>query len=126
MNADRDDSVVRHEEELVVGAEAEELGAVRARKLVEIYDYDERVPRQIEDADVERMAADEGDSGQIETLPDGSVSIPLLEEEIVVSKRMVVRERIVIRKRTLTEEHRVQAELRREHLDVDIDEPPAA
>jgi stress response protein YsnF len=37
-----------------------------------------------------------------------------------------VRERIVIRKRTLTEEHRVQAELRREHLDVDIDEPPAA
>jgi uncharacterized protein (TIGR02271 family) len=126
MNGDRDDSVVRHEEELVVGAEAEQLGAVRARKLVEAFDHDERVPREIEDADVERVAADEGDSGQIETLPDGSVSIPLLEEEIVVSKRTVVRERVVIRKRTRTEEHRVRAELRREHLDVEVDEPPAA
>ena len=122
----RDESVVRHEEELVLGAEEEEIGAVRARKLVEARDHEEVVARELEDADVERMAAEVGDSGRIETLPDGSVSIPLLEEEIVVSKRTVVRERVVIRKRTLTEQHTVRAELRRERIEFDADEPPAA
>lgn len=122
----RDDSVVRHEEELVVGAEHEEIGAVRARKLVDAHDHEELVARELEEADVERVAAEEGDSGRVETLPDGSVSIPLLEEEIVVSKRTVVRERVVVRKRTLTEQHTVRAELRRERVELDADEPPAA
>lgn len=57
----------------------------------------------------------------METLPDGSVSIPVLEEELVVSKRMVVRERIIIRKRTVSEEQPIEAELRRERLEIDSD-----
>jgi uncharacterized protein (TIGR02271 family) len=61
------------------------------------------------------------DSAQVETLPDGSISIPVLEERLVVSKRLVVRERIVIRKRTITEEHRVEAELRKEQVEIDAD-----
>ena len=56
------------------------------------------------------------------SLPDGSVSIPVLEEEIVVTKRTVVRERIVVRKEVATEVQRVEAELRREHVDVDVRE----
>ncbi len=35
------------------------------------------------------------------------MSVPLLEEELVVTKRVVVRERIVIRKRTSTEKERI-------------------
>ncbi|MDQ3778709.1 MAG: YsnF/AvaK domain-containing protein [Actinomycetota bacterium] len=113
------DSLVRYEEELDVGTQAVEAGTVRARKTVETDDVDEVVGREIEHADVERVAAAEGDSGEVETLPDGSVSIPVLEEELVITKRLVVRERILIRKRTVTEEQRVRAELRRERVEIE-------
>ncbi len=61
------------------------------------------------------------DSGRIEELPDGSISIPVLEEELVITKRMVVRERIIVRKRTTTQEHRIREDLRRERLELDSD-----
>ena len=112
-------TLVRHEEELDVRKSREQIGFVGARKVVETEHVADVVAREIEDADVERTVPNEQDSGQIETLPDGSVSIPILEEELVVSKRTVVRERIVIRKRTVSEEHRVEADLRRERLEVE-------
>ena len=112
-------SVVRAEEELEVGTASEEAGRVRARKRVETEHVEELVPRHVEHADVERTKPGDGDSGEVETLPDGSVSIPILEEELVITKRMVVRERIVVRKRTLTEEHLVEAELRKERVELD-------
>ena len=112
-------SLLRSEEELEVGARAEQAGALRARKHVETEHVEELVPRHIEHADVERMAPAEGDSGEIETFEDGSVSIPVLEEELVITKRTVVRERIVVRKRTLAEEHRVEAELRKERVELE-------
>ena len=114
-------TLVRHEETLVVDAEPYEAGRVRARKHVETQHVDEVFPRDVEYAEVERVEAPAGDSGKIETLPDGSVSVPILEEELVVTKRTVVRERVVIRKRTVTEQHRVEADLLRERLDVDAD-----
>jgi stress response protein YsnF len=62
-----------------------------------------------------------GDSGQVEQLPDGSVSIPVLEEQLVCEKRLVVRERIIVRKETVTENRVVEADLRRQHVAVDPD-----
>jgi sporulation protein YlmC with PRC-barrel domain len=56
-----------------------------------------------------------------ELLSDGSVSIPLFEERLVVRKELVVRERVVIRKRTVTEEHRIEADLRSERIEVEGD-----
>ena len=113
--------VVRHEEELRVSTQAQEIGSVRARKHVETDRVEEIVPRQLEEADVERIAVSDGDSGEVETLPDGSVSIPLLEEELIITKRTVVRERIVIRKRTVTQHERIEAELRKERVEVEGD-----
>src|SRR3954463_615497 len=72
-----------------------------------------------EGAAVERFATGEGDSGEVETLPNGSISIPILEEELVVTKRIVVRERIVVRKELVTETEHVEADLRRERIEVD-------
>lgn len=115
--------LVRHEEELHVEKERLAAGEVRAHKHTDRETVTQIVPREIEDADVERVAAAENDSGQIETLADGSVSIPLFEEELVITKRLVVRERVVIRKRTTVENHRVEAELRKERLEVDADDP---
>jgi len=110
--------VTRHEEELDVGKHLAPVGNVHLEKRVEAERVAQEVPRERERASVERLEASEGDSGEIETLPDGSVSIPVLEEEIVVSKRVVVRERIVVRKEVTTETEHVEAELRREHVEI--------
>ena len=117
--------IVRSEEELRPEVDAHEVGRVHTRKLVDTERVEAVVPRDIEDADVEREPAGEADSGEVETLPDGSVSIPLFEEQLVIEKRLVVRERVIIRKRRVTEEHRVEADLRRERLEVDADESVA-
>ena len=121
LTDDRVPGVVRHEDELRVSTQAQEIGSVRARKHVETDRVEEIVPRQLEEADVERIAVSDGDSGEVETLPDGSVSIPLLEEELIITKRTVVRERIVIRKRTVTQHERIEAELRKERVEVEGD-----
>lgn len=122
MSENKNESeLIRHEEELRVGKTVEVVGEAHARKRIEVEKVGQNVPRNVEQAHFERVAAGEGDSGEIETLPDGSVSIPLLEEELVVTKRVVVRERILIRKETLVEHERVEAELRREEIDVDVD-----
>ena len=116
------ESAVRHEEELEVGTRPVDTGEVRVRKQVETEHVEEVVPRRWEHFDdVEHVAANEGDSGEVETLPDGSVSIPILEEELVISKRTVVRERVIVRKRTETEHRRVDAELRKERVEIDSD-----
>ncbi len=124
MTARRDDdaSLTRLEEELEIGKRTEPAGTVRARKSVETRQVGDIFEREIEELDdVERTAPHEDDSGEIETLADGSVSIPILEERLVVTKEIVVRERVVIRKRTTMERERIETELRRERVEIDAD-----
>ncbi len=109
----------RSEERLVVGTQIEESGRVRAVKHVDTERVEQTVPRGVEHAEVGRQAVAEGDSGQVETLPDGSLSIPVFEEQIVVTKRLVVRERVILRKHTVYEEHVVTADLKKERLEVE-------
>src|SRR3954466_4806235 len=87
-------TVTTHQERADVGTELHETGRVRVKKHVETYPVEEVVPRNIEEADTERIEAADGDSGEVERLEDGSVSIPVFEEVLVVTKRLVVRERI--------------------------------
>jgi uncharacterized protein (TIGR02271 family) len=114
-------SVVRHEEELELGTQEYEAGSVRARKRVETDKVERVEPRSVEYGDFERAPVSDGDSGEIETLEDGSISIPLFEERLVVSKELFVRERVILRKRTVTEQHRIEAELRKEQIEVEGD-----
>ena len=116
-------SIVRHEEELAVGTTPTEAGSLRVRKQVDTYPIDKAVERHAERIAglEERVPVAEGDSGEVETLPDGSVSIPVFEEELVVTKRVVVRERVIIRKSTVVDEHRIQTELRKERVEIDAD-----
>lgn len=115
--------VVLSEEQLRTATETEQVGSARAVKHVDTETVTSRVDRGTEHADLERLAvADAGaDSGQVETLPDGSLSIPVFEEQIVVTKRLVVRERVVVRKHTVYEEHVVTADLQRERLEVEVE-----
>ncbi|MBA2476247.1 MAG: DUF2382 domain-containing protein [Actinobacteria bacterium] len=117
-------SVVRHEEELDVDKVSSQAGVVRAHKRVETRAVGDDFERGLEEFDdVERIAASADDSGEIETLEDGSVSIPLLEERLVVTKEIVVRERVILRKRTVIARERIETELRRERLELDADDP---
>ena len=114
--------VVRYEEEAEADKTWRGIGFLRARKHVQTAAVKEMVPRNIEDVDLQRVAVGDGDSGQIETLPDGSVSIPLFEEELVITRRTVLKERLIIRKHLVTEEQRVETELRKEFVEIDADE----
>lgn len=114
--------VLRSEERVAVGTETQEAGRVRVRKHVETNPVEQTVSRSVEHADTsERVAALEGDSGEVETLEDGSVSIPVFEEVLVVTKKLVVRERVIVRKHTVIDEHTLETELRREHVTVEGD-----
>ncbi len=123
---DDDSAVVRREEELVVGTDTHEAGRVGVRKVVDQERASTVVPVGTENAEMERHPVVEGDSGEVEVLPDGSVSIPVFQEELVVEKRLVVRERIIVRKHTVIEERLVEADLRRERLEVEVDEEVAS
>lgn len=114
-------SMDRREEHLVISAEVVDR-TLRARKRVLAAPVQEEVTREIEDAEVERVEAEPNDSGRIETLPDGSLSIPVLEEEILITKRVVTRERLIIRKQQRTEQVTVSDEVRREIVDIETDD----
>lgn len=112
-------SVIRHEQELLLSTTTHEAGMVRLRKAVDSGTVEEVVPRDIEHAEIERVNPGEEDSGEILTLPDGSVSVPVFEEELVITKRVVVRERVIIRKHVTTERDRVKAELQSERVSIE-------
>jgi len=113
--------VIRREEELTVETDVREAGRLGVRKVVDHERASTVVPVGTEHADFERQPAVEGDSGEVEVLPDGSISIPVFQEELVIEKRLVVRERVIVRKHTVTEDRRIEADLRRERVEVEVD-----
>jgi uncharacterized protein (TIGR02271 family) len=121
---DEQGSLIRHEERLQIRKGVEQIGTVRIRKHAESVPVEERIPRGIERAELSHVSADREDSGQVETLPDGSLSIPVFEEELVISRRLVVRERILVKRQTVYQPEVIREELRRER--VEIEESPAS
>jgi uncharacterized protein (TIGR02271 family) len=120
---DTPDELIRHEEALRIETRTIDTGAVRVRKEVSTEHTTTPIPRTLEHADhLERTAAGDEDSGQIETLDDGSISIPLFEEQLVVTKRLVVRERVIVRKVTTTENQVIEADLRSERARIETDD----
>ena len=73
-----------------------------------------------EDVTIERIpvTADMNVSTNVEITED-EIRIPLMAEEAVVEKRVVGKEEVVVRKERHTENQTVEADLRRERLDVD-------
>lgn len=115
--------VIRHEEQLNIGTEAVPAGTVRAHKRWERQVVDATAPRFVQFFDgVDHQPPAEHDSGEIETLPDGSVSIPILEERLVISRETFVRERIILRRRQEDREVTIRARLRHERVEVDADD----
>lgn len=116
--------LVRHEEEATVAKRWEGVGYARVRREVESNSVRADYPRRRDELVPERVPVGPDDSGRIETLPDGSISVPLFEEELVVTTRTVLRERVIIHKEAVTEWETVEADLRREHISIETDGLP--
>lgn len=109
--------VTRSEEELAVGTREVRAGEVDVEKRVETEHVEKRVPTSHEEVVVERRPATPGMSAEPRISGD-EVRIPVNEEEVVAEKRVVPKEELVVKKREVRDEETVEADLRREEVDV--------
>ena len=119
--ADLDDNeVIRHEERLRVGKERQETGRARLRKYVVTEHETVDVPVQREEVRVERTPLD-GTEVTGGTIGEDTVEVALHEERAVVAKETVGVEKIELEKETVRDTERVDAEVRKEQVEIDTD-----
>jgi len=93
------------EEELVTGTRAVKTGSVRVRKEVEQVRKTVELPAVQDVVEVTRKAVNKVVTSRPEIREEGDlVIVPVVQEEIVVRKRLVVKEEIHIRRRHTEEQ----------------------
>jgi len=112
--------ITRAEEELQIGKRQVQAGEVVVGKHVETERVSTPVERRVEHVRVERRPVSAA-TGAAE-LREGEIRVPIMEEEVVVEKRPVVKEEVVITREVATETQQVEADVRRERIDVSGDE----
>jgi uncharacterized protein (TIGR02271 family) len=117
--------MTRSEEELDIEKRRVQAGEVSVRKHVDTEHVSQPVKLMREDVTIERrpVRADQA-GGTIES--ESEIRIPLTEEQAAINKRAVLKEELVIKKEMKSEEKNVEADLRKERIDVDRTrtEPP--
>ncbi|MGB3682829.1 MAG: DUF2382 domain-containing protein [Rubrobacteraceae bacterium] len=116
--------VQRTEEELRAGTREREAGKVNVRKRVRTDREEVRVPKRREEVSVERVPVDEdkGERTAAESeIGEDDVSVPVVEDEVVVEKKPVAKEEIRIRKDVVEDEEVVEEDVRKEEVEVDDD-----
>jgi uncharacterized protein (TIGR02271 family) len=113
----------RSEEELRVGTREREAGAVRVRKRVRTDRERILVPKKRVEVTVERVPVEGGAASTVDEaagpeIREDEIVVPVVEEEVVVEKRPVVKEEIRIRKEVVEETEVVEADIRREEVEV--------
>ncbi|MDP9474550.1 MAG: PRC and DUF2382 domain-containing protein [Actinomycetota bacterium] len=110
-------TVQRSEEELRAGVREREAGRIKVRKQVKTEREQVRVPKRREEVAVDRVPVNE--PGSESEIGEDDVSVPVVEEEVVVEKRPVVKEEVRIRKDVVADEEVVEEEVRKEEVDID-------
>jgi len=117
-------------EEILIGTEQVTRGVVRVHKHVVTEEKTVDAAVTAEEVVVERLPVNqlvEGDAPQVRE-ENGTVIIPVLEEVLVVEKRLLLREEVHLSKRTTRSNAPQTVVLRREVVDVErteADEPSA-
>jgi len=111
--------VQRTEEELAAGTREREAGQVRVNKHVRTEREQVRVPTRHEEISVERVPVEEGREASEADIGEAEISMPVVEEEVVVEKRPEVKEEITVRKDAVHDEEVVEEDVRREEVDVE-------
>lgn len=116
-----------HEERLNIQKERVQTGEVNIGKHIIEEEKNIDVPIEHEEVVIERrpvnLEVTEGTSGNPVRKEvyqvDGNIHIPLVEEQIVVTKKEVVKEEIVIVKRKIKDVEHIKETVRREEVDID-------
>jgi uncharacterized protein (TIGR02271 family) len=117
---DRDEArITRAEEELAIGKRRVQAGEVNVEKQVETEHISEPVSVRREEVTVERRPIEEGRTAANATIGEDEIRVPVTEEEVIVEKRPVVKEEIVIRKHAVEDTKEVEADVRKERVEVD-------
>ena len=121
-----DNAMTRSEEELEVGKTRREAGRARLRKWVETEHVETTVPVAHEEVRIEREPITDGNIDQAlrgAEISEGVHEVVLTEEEVVANTEVVPKERVRLETETVVEEQRVEADLRKEHIEVEGDAP---
>ena len=110
--------VTRSEEELRAGTREREAGAMRVRKRVRTDRERLEVPVRREEVSVERVPVNEAAPSDA-VIGEDEVSVPVVEEEVVVDKQAVIKEEVRIRKDVVQDTEVVEEDVRREEVDVE-------
>jgi len=106
------------EEQLHLGKRAVSAGEAEVRKVIETRPVRSVVPLGREELVIDRYPVPEDSPTEVRV--DGDViRIPVLEERLVVEKRLVPVEEVVIRRTVVTHDETVETELRRERVVID-------
>jgi uncharacterized protein (TIGR02271 family) len=114
--------MTRSEEELRVGKTTHEAGRVRLRKWVETEHVSQTVPVTREEIRIEREPITEANVDAAMSGPGFKEDVHeevLHEEHVHADKQEVPKERVRLAKDTVTEERQVDADLRKERIDVE-------
>ena len=108
------------EEELDISKRTVQAGEATVHKTVETEHVTRPVTLTREEVTIERRPVSGREASDASIGKDDSeIRIPLMSEEAVVNKRPVVKEEIVISKHAVTENKNVEADLRKEQVDID-------
>lgn len=113
--------ITRSEEELAIGKRRVEAGEVELRKRVETEHVARPVTTTHEEVTIERRPVTDPMQARGARIEGDEVHIPLHEEEVVVAKRVVPKEELVVKKHQLQDTEMVEADLRRERVEVEGD-----
>jgi uncharacterized protein (TIGR02271 family) len=116
-----DDAMTRSEEQLKVGKETVPIGQVTLNKYVTTEHAQTSVPVKKEAVVVEREPIDSTNMNKALSGPDikeNSYSVPLFEERVEAIKETVPIERIRLRKVEEHQSEKVEADIRKEHIDL--------
>jgi uncharacterized protein (TIGR02271 family) len=106
-------------EELVTGTRTIERERVRVTTRTEMRDVDVDAVRARDDVDIERVPIGREIDVPPEVRIEGDTTIiPVVEEVVVVKRRLVLREEIRVRRRRVEQAERVSVTLRRERAEV--------
>lgn len=111
-------SLTLAEEQLDVGKRQVQAGEVEVSKRVETEHVRKEVPLTREEVTVERRPI-QGAAASAAQIGAQEIRVPVREEEAVVGKRAVAKEEVIIRKQPVTQTKTVEADLRKERLEVD-------
>jgi uncharacterized protein (TIGR02271 family) len=108
------------QEEVSIGKERHDTATVRVEKTVEVENREVEIPLHSESVEVRREARNEILEKPMQQWQEGdTLVIPVMEERLVVEKKLVLTELVYVTRRETTQTARETVELRRESVKVD-------